>query len=117
LDTIVAFCSDDEGLFTIDIEAQTKEKITVPPKRFDLKNNRDAFLARIAPDQFLLFTFLDSAWYLFDSKDKSWSTFENWEKPAQNSASFFIEPNTRIAFYAGPNPSVLFMVELSGVVR
>jgi len=117
LDSIVAFCADDEGIYVVDIEAQTKEKISVPPKRFSLKNNRDAFLARISPEQFFIFTYLDDGWYLFDSADKSWTQFENWERPAQNSASFFIEPNTRIAFYVGPSPRVLFMVELSGIAH
>jgi len=115
LDTIIAFCAEEEGVYSIDVEAGTKEKISSPPKPFSLKNNRDAFFARINPDQFFIFTYLSDAWYLFDSRDRSWSQFENWDKPAQNSASFFIEPTTRIAFYVAPGSSVLHMVELSGV--
>jgi len=115
LDSIIAFCAEEEGLYTVDIEAGTKEKISSPPKPFSLKSNRDAFLARISAEQFLMFTYLSDGWYLFDSRDKSWSKFENWDKPANDSASFFIEPTTRIAFYVGSSSRVLNMVELSGV--
>jgi len=117
LDTIVAFCADEEGIYVIDVEAHTTTKLATPPKKFSLKNNRDAFFARVSPEQFFIFTYLDDGWYLFDSKDKSWSQFENWEKPASKSASFFIDPVTRIAFYVGPSSRVLYMVELSGVAR
>jgi len=115
LDSIVAFCAEEEGVYTIDIEAGTKEKLSSPPKPFSLKSNRDAFFARISPEQFFIFTYLSDGWYLFDSKDKTWKQFENWDKPANDSASFFIEPQTRIAFYVGPSTSNLHMVELSGV--
>jgi len=116
LDTIIAFCGEDEGIYTIDIEAGTKERITVPPKPFSLRGgNRDAFFARSSADQFFMFAFLADGWYLFDSHDKSWAKFENWDNSAKDSASFFIEPHTRIAFYIGPNSSVFHMVELSGV--
>jgi len=115
LDTIIAFCAEEEGIYSVDIEAGTKEKIASPPKHFSLKTNRDAFFARISAEQFLLFTYLVDGWYLFDSRDKSWSQFENWEKPANDSASFFIEPTTRIAFFVGASSRVLNMVELSGV--
>jgi len=116
LDTIVAFCADDDGIFTVDIEAKTKEKVTTPPNKFSLSNNRDAFFARVSAEQFFMFTYLD-AWYIFDSKENSWSQCENWEKPSKDSASFFIEPTNRIAFYVGPSSRVLYMVELSGVAH
>jgi len=115
LDSIVAFCADSEGVYFIDIEAQTTEKITTPPKPFSLRSNRDAFFARSSSEHFFMFAFLENEWYMYDSADKSWDQLENWEKPAPNSASFFIEPNTRIAFYVGPSPRVLYMAELSGV--
>lgn len=117
LDTVIALCSDDEGLYRVDIEAGTKEKLSTPPKAFNLKNNRDAFFARISAEQFYLFAFLGENWYLFDSKDNTWTMFENWEKPCANTASFFIEPQNRIAFYLGPTNKVLYMVELSGVAH
>jgi len=115
LDSVIAFCAEDEGLYSVDIEAGTTEKISSPPKPFSLKGNRDAFFARCSADLFFVFAFLADGWYLFDSRDKSWSKFENWDNPARDSASFFIEPHTRIAFYLSPNTSSLHMVELSGV--
>jgi len=115
LDTIVAFCGEEEGIYSVDVEAGTKEKISSPPKPFSLRTNRDAFLARISHEQFLMFAFLSDGWYLFDSADKSWSKFENWDNPAKDSSSFFIEPATRIAFYAVSGGRNLHMVELSGV--
>jgi len=115
LDTIIAFCGQDEGIYSVDIEAGTKEKISSPPKPFNLKNNRDAFFARTSSEQFFMFSYLEDGWYLFDSRDKSWTKFENWDKPSDKSASFFIEPTTRIAFYLSPGSAVLHMVELSGV--
>jgi len=117
LDSIIAFCAEEEGLYAIDIEARTKEKISSPPKPFSLKTNRDAFFARVSAELFFVFAYLSDGWFLFDSRDKSWTQFENWDKPAKDSASFFIEPTTRIAFYVGPNPRVLHMVELSGVTH
>jgi len=92
-------CSDNRGLFRLDVTSGESTHVSDTPSNFSLGANGEAFFARVSPSEFFIFAGLSSGWHVYSHEHNQWVQLRNWRNVRNGSCHFIIVPEGPTGFY------------------
>ena len=97
-DTLYALVYNSSNFYQINLKTNSVSSRSSNSASYSLGTNREAYLIRTKPDDFIVVATFGTSWYAYTYKANKWVKLSNWGS-ASSSAHFFFDPVTFHGFY------------------